>query len=186
MIYLGDLEEVLGDVNDTTKVLDALDSLLHSRGVFLASAVENVLDLVVLALGPLLVSGTSVDSDTSVDGEKAEQDDRLLVDDVELVGDGGNGNTGTGGEDGGLAEKVTAGERVQDALGFLLGGGLVGLKTSLDGGDHLLVEGESGRTRAGCACEKALAAVVVNWVSAGGRTHNAASDTRGHFDNCWC
>lgn len=151
--YLGDLEKVLGNLNNTAKVLDTLNALLDSLGVLLAGRVENVLDLVGLALGPLLVCGTTVDGDTGIDGEQAEHDNRLLVDDVKLVANGGNGDTGAGGEDGGLGEEVAAGERVEDALCFLLGGRNVGLKTGLDGREGLLGEGEGGGTRAGGACE---------------------------------
>ena len=120
----------------------------------LAGGVEDVLDLVGLVLGPLLVSRATVDGDTGVDGEQTQHDNRLLVDDVELVADGGDRDTGTGGEDGGLAQEVAAGEGVDDALGLLLGCGLVALQARLDGGHGGLVQGGDGGggTRAGGAC----------------------------------
>lgn len=120
----------------------------------LAGGVEDVLDLVGLVLGPLLVGGATVDGNTGVDGEKTQHDDGLLVDDIELVADGGNRDTSTGGEDGGLAQEVAAGQGVDDALGLLLGGGLVALEARLDGGHGGLVQGGDGGggTRAGGAC----------------------------------
>lgn len=39
--YLGDLEKVLGDVDDTTEVLDAFNALLDSGGVVRACGIEN-------------------------------------------------------------------------------------------------------------------------------------------------
>ena len=163
MAYLGHLKEVLGDLDYSAKILDTLDPLLYGRGVVLPGAVEDVLDLVGLTLGPLLVSWTSVDGNTGVDGEEASQNNGLLVDDVKLVADGGNGNTGASGEDGGLGEKVAARQRVEDALGLLLGSNLVGLEAGLDSSrDSVLGKVESGRTRAGGACDLRLATAHVN------------------------
>lgn len=88
--------------------------------MLLAGRVQDVLDLVGLALSPLLVGRTTVDSDTGVDGKKAEHDNGLLVDNVKLIADCGNGDTGGGGEDGCLGEKVASGKRVKNALGLLL------------------------------------------------------------------
>jgi len=85
MSYLGDLEKVLGDVNDSAEILDAVNALLDSRSVVFPGRVQDALDLIGLALGPLLVSWSTVDGNTGVDSEEAEQDNGLLVDDVELV-----------------------------------------------------------------------------------------------------
>lgn len=152
--YLGNLEKALGDVDDTTEVLNALNALLHGIGVVLAGGIEDVLDLVGLVVGPLLVSGATVDGDTGVDGKQTQHDDGLLVDDVELVADGGDRDGGAGRQDGGLAQQAAAGQGVQDALGLLLGGGGVALLAGLQGGDHGgLLHGEGGGgTRAGGAC----------------------------------
>jgi hypothetical protein len=154
--YLGNGEQALGNVNNTAEVLDAGDALLDSVGVVLASGVEDVLDLVGLVLGPLLVGRATVDGHSGVDGEQTQHDDRLLVDDVQLIADGGNGDTGTGREDGRLAQQAVAGQGVDDALGLLLGrrSRLVALETSLNGGHGGLGQGrdDGGRTRAGGAC----------------------------------
>jgi hypothetical protein len=169
--YLGNGKELLGNVNNTAEVLDAGDALLDGIGVVLAGGVEDVLDLVGLVLGPLLVGGATVDGHAGVDGKQTDHDDGLLVDDVELVADGGDGDTGTGGEDGGLAQDAVAGQGVEDALGLLLGrgSGLVALQAGLDGGHGGLVQlGDGGGgTRAGGA-------------------HDGASDTRGHCVDCEC
>lgn len=85
------------------------------------SLVEDVLDLVVLAVGPLRVQRTDVLDETTPDGEKAEGHDGLLVHHVVLIADGVNGETGSAGEDGGLGEEAAAGERIDDGLGLLLG-----------------------------------------------------------------
>lgn len=113
-MYLGHLKEVLGDVNDTAELLDALDPGLDGLGVVLTGSVQDILDLVALALGPLLVCWSSVVSDGPVDGQKREKNDRFLVDDVELVGDCGNGETGACGQDGRLGHQVAAGETIED------------------------------------------------------------------------
>lgn len=154
--HLGNLEQALGDVNDTAEVLDAVDALSDSLGVVLACGVQDVLDLVVLTLGPLLVGGTTVHGDSSVDGKKTQEDDGLLVDDVQLVADGGNGDTGSGGQDGGLAEQVATGQRVEDGLGLVLWGGDVGLEAGLGHGRKGVLKGDAG-TRAGGAWRGVLA-----------------------------
>ena len=154
LAYLGNLEQGLGDVNDTAEVLDALDALLHGLGVVGAGAVQDARDLLDLLLGVVGPGRAGVLADSPEDGEQREGDDGLLVDDVELVADGGDRDTGTGGEDGGLAQEVAAGEGVDDALGLLLGCGLVALQARLDGGHGGLVQGGDGGggTRAGGAC----------------------------------
>lgn len=84
-------------------------------------AVEDVLDLVVLRLSPLLVGGTTVLDQGTPDGEKGDGDDGLLVHDVVLAGDGVDGKTSGGAQDSALAEQAVTGKSVDDALGLLLG-----------------------------------------------------------------
>jgi hypothetical protein len=82
--------------------------------VVLAGRVEDTLHLLVLTLGPILVGGATVVSDGPEDGAEGQHDDGLLVDDVDLIADGGDGDTGAGGEDGGLGRQIAAGQRVED------------------------------------------------------------------------
>ena len=108
--YLGDLEQGLGDVNDTAEVLDALDALLDGLGVVGAGAVQDAGDLLGLLVGVVLPGGAGVLADGPEDGEQREGDDGLLVDDVQLVADGGDGQTGAGREHGGLGQRAVAGD----------------------------------------------------------------------------
>ena len=121
MTCLGDSEEVLGGLDDTTEVRDAADAALDGVGVVVTRGVQDVLDLVGVVLGELLVHGADIVVDTEVDGEEREEDDGLLVDDVELVADSGDGKTSTGGEDADLGGEAVTGEGVQDGLCGLLG-----------------------------------------------------------------
>lgn len=105
-------------------MLDVLDSLLNGVGVVCSSAVEDIFLLLDLGLGPLLVHGTGHLAYTSEDAEKTECGDGLLVEDVELIADSGDGETSTGGEDGGLGHQAVAWEGVNDGLG--LGFGVLG------------------------------------------------------------
>lgn len=126
--YLGNSEESLGDVDNTRHLLDVLDAGLDGLGVVGAGRVQDVLDLVALLISPLLVKGTTELDEATPDGEQAEGDDGLLVHDIVLVGEGVDGETGGGGEDGGLGHEVAAGKGVDDGLGLGLGvlGGYVG------------------------------------------------------------
>ncbi|KAI7001185.1 ATP synthase subunit 4 [Hortaea werneckii] len=141
--YLGNGEEVLGDINDAAEVLDAAHARLDGIGVVLAGGVQDVLELVGLAEGPLAVGGAGVVVDGPVDGQQGDGDDGLLVDDQQLVADGGDAQAGAGGEEGGLGHEVVAGQGVQDVVGRVLGlgGGLVLLEAGGGGG-----EGGGGRS----------------------------------------
>lgn len=118
---LGNLEERLGDVNNTAHLLNALNAGLDGLSVVGTSAVQDVLDLLVLALGPLLVGRATVLDQTTPDSQQADGDDGLLVDDVVLVADGVDAQGGGAAQDGGLAKQAATGEGVEDALGLLLG-----------------------------------------------------------------
>lgn len=126
--YLGNLEQALGDLDDTAHLLDVVDASLDSLGVVGAGGVEDASDLLVLALGPFAVHGTSVLDDGTPDTQQAEGDDCLLVDDIVLVAESVDGQTGGGGQDGGLGDERVARQAVDDGLGLLLGvlGGDVG------------------------------------------------------------
>lgn len=139
-MYLGDLEEGLGDVNNAAHLLDVLNAGLDGLGVVSAGAVEDVLDLQVLSLGPLLVGRAAVLEQTSPDGQQADGNDSLLVHDVVLIAEGVDAETGSTAEEGGLADQVVAGEGIDDALGLLLG---------FLGGDVAGVSDGSSRDRRG-------------------------------------
>lgn len=143
MTCLGDSEEVLGGLDDTTEVRDAADAALDGVGVVVTRSVQDVLDLVGVVLSELLVHGADVVVDTEVDGHEREEDNGLLVDDVELVADGGDGKTSTGGENANLGGDAVTGEGVQDGLCGLLGLLLRDLGVLLARGGGR--EGEGGR-----------------------------------------
>lgn len=135
--FLGNLEQVLGDLDDAAHLLDVLNAALDGLGVVGTGAVEDVLDLVVLRLGPLLVGRATVLDQTTPDGEQADGDDGLLVHDVVLAGDAVDGETGGGAQDGGLAEQAVSGEGIDETLGLLLGllGGDIAVESHGGGGD---------------------------------------------------
>lgn len=120
-IYLGDLKEGLGDVDNAAHLLDVLNAGLDGLGVVGAGAVEDVLDLLVLSLGPLLVRRAAILEQPSPHGQQAHGHDRLLVHDVVLIAEGVDAETGGTAEEGRLADEVAAGQGVDDALGLLLG-----------------------------------------------------------------
>ena len=154
LAYLGNLEQGLGDVNDTAEVLDALDALLHGLGVVGAGAVQDARDLLDLLLGVVGPGRAGVLADSPEDGEQREGDDGLLVDDVELVADGRDGETSAGGQDSGLGERAVAGDGngLHDALGLLLGVLLRGLEAGQRGerGDGAEREGRAETGGAYC------------------------------------
>ena len=73
-MYFGDFEETLGDINDAAKFLDAVHSLFDRASVVFPCGVQDPLHLAHLAVGPLLVHGTSVFADRPEDAENTEQD----------------------------------------------------------------------------------------------------------------
>lgn len=154
--HLGNLEQGLGDVNDTAEVLDALDALLDSGGVVLTGSVQDTRDLVDLLLRIVSPSRSGVLGNGPEDGKEREGDNGLLVDDVELVADSGDTETGSRGEDGGLGEGAVAGDgyRVEDGLGLLLGVllGQVGLIAGLDGDGGQGAERERWAETGGAYC----------------------------------
>jgi hypothetical protein len=112
--YLGDLEEVLRDLNDIGERLHVLDASAHSLGVTLPRVIQSALDAGDCAVGPLAVHGTTVFEDTVEDGEQAESNDGFLVEHVQLIGDSPGGNTGTGRQDRGLGNEAVAWESIDD------------------------------------------------------------------------
>jgi hypothetical protein len=154
--YLGNLEKGLGDVNDTAKVLDALDALLDSGGVVLAGSVQDAGDLVGLLLRIVSPRGTSIFGDSPENSQQRESDNRLLVDDVELVADSGDTETSTGREHSSLGEGAVSGHgyRVKERLSLLLGVLLrqVGLVAGGDGDGRQSAERERWAETGGACC----------------------------------
>lgn len=120
IMYLGNLEQILSDLDNVAQGLDILDTFLDGAGVVGSGLVEDILDLLDLAVGPLLVQGSAVLEDAVEDGQQAEGDDGFLVEHVKLVADGPDGGAGAGGQDGCLAGDAVAGQGVNDRLGLLL------------------------------------------------------------------
>lgn len=145
-MYLGDLEQALGDVDDTAHLLDVVDAGLDCLGVVGTGSVQDASNLLVLALGPLAVHGSSVLDDGTPNTQQAESDDGLLVDDKVLIAEGVDGQSGGGRQDGGLGDERVAGQGVKNGLGLLLGvlGGDVGRVAVAGGG-----EGGDGRESSG-------------------------------------
>lgn len=156
MSYLGNLEQGLGNIYDTAKILDALDTLLDGCGVVLASSVQDARDLLPLLLGIVAPSRTSVFRDSPEDGQKRQSDDGLLIDDVELVADSRDTETRTGGEHGGLGEGAVSGnwDRVHQRLRLLLGVllGHIGGVAGLDGDGWEAAERERWAETGGACC----------------------------------
>lgn len=152
MYYLGDREELLGNVNNTGELVDVVHTLLNSAGVVVTGSVQDVLVLLNLTLSPLAVSGTTILGNGSENAEKTEGGNGFLVQDVELVADGGDGDTGSGGKDGSLGNQGVARKRVEDRLSLLLGilsrdvGGRTGRRNV--GSDGEVARGQ-GRPQAG-------------------------------------
>lgn len=115
-MYLGNGEQSLGNVDDTTHLLDVLDPVLHGLRVVGTSGVQDALDLLVLGLGPLLVHRATILDQSAPDAQQTEGDDGLLVDDVVLVADGVDGQTSSGGQNGGLGDERVPGQGIDDGL----------------------------------------------------------------------
>jgi hypothetical protein len=154
--HLGNLEQGLGDVNDTAEVLDALDALLDSGGVFLAGSVQDTRDLIHLLLRIVSPCRSSVLGNGPEDGQEREGDNGLLVYDVELVANSGDTETGSGRENSGLSEGAVAGDgyRVEDGLSLLLGVllGQVRVVAGLDGNGGQGAERERWAETGGAYC----------------------------------
>lgn len=69
---LGDGKKVLGDINDTAEVLDAVDTGLDGAGVILPRSIENALHLVMLALSKFLVHWSGIGVHRPVDGQEGK------------------------------------------------------------------------------------------------------------------
>jgi hypothetical protein len=153
--YLGNLEQGLGDVNDTAEILNALDALLDGRGVVGTGGVQDAGDLVGLLLRIVAPRGTSVLCDSPEDGQERQSNNRLLVDDVELIADGSHAETSTCREHGGLGEGAVAGDGdgVHQRLGLLLGVLLRHIGVVADLGGHGWESAERERwAESGGAC----------------------------------
>lgn len=171
--YLGNLEHGLGDVDNGAHLLDVLDAGLDGLGVVGTGGVEDALDLLGLALSPLLVGGATVLDESTPGGQEAEGDDGLLVHDVVLAGEGIDAEASAGGEDGRLAHEAVAGEGVEDALGLLLGvlGGHIAARVAGRGGGGQSRESSAGDGRSeerSSACSRRgrrgrLVSYAANW-----------------------
>jgi hypothetical protein len=154
--YLGNLEEGLGDVNDTAEVLDALDARLDGRGVVGTGSVQDAGDLVGLLLRVIAPGRTSVLCDSPEDGQERQGNNGLLVDNVELIADSGNTETSSGGEHSSLGEGAVSGHgnRVHQRLGLLLGVllGHIGLVAGLRGDGWEATERERWAETGGACC----------------------------------
>lgn len=190
MSYLGNSEQRLGDVDDTRHLLDVADAVLDGLGVVLAGGVQDALDLLVLCLGPLLVHGATVLDESAPDAQQAEGDDGLLVDDIVLVAEGIDGQTGGGGQDGGLGDQRVAGDGIDDGLGLGLGllGRDVGRRADgRQGGEGREGSRSDGRSEAGGPWRQSVRCAHANWAGIASRdtdqpTDSGSSQTGRHCD----
>lgn len=102
MSHLGNLEQLLGDLNNIAQWLDVLDSCLDGLGVPCPGGVQDILEFLLGVLAPFLVHGTTILEDTVEDSQQTEGDDGFLVENVEFVADCPYGDTSTSGKDRGL------------------------------------------------------------------------------------
>lgn len=175
--YLGDLEQALGDLNDLVHLLDVVDAGLDGLGVVGTGSVQDASNLLALGIGPLRVHGTTVLDDGTPDAQQTKGDDGLLVDDIVLVAEGVDGQTGSGGQDGGLGDERVAGQGIEDGLGLLLGvfGRDVGRVAGRDeGGDGRESPGRDRRPQTGSPCGTAIALAMASIGPAGHRQKDAA------------
>jgi hypothetical protein len=153
--YLGNSEELLGNVNNAGHLGDVVDTLLDSVGVVGTGSVQDVLVLLDLTLGPLGVSGTTVLANSGEDREQTESGDSLLVHDVQFIADGGDGQTSGGREGSGLGDQGVSGDGVENGLGLLRGllGGNVGgrARRGQVGSDGRDTTDGKDRPKSGCA-----------------------------------
>ena len=73
--YLGNLEELLGDLNDITQGLDILDARFDGICVTILCCVHDIFDLLNLASRPFIVHRPPVFEDTVEDTQQAESHD---------------------------------------------------------------------------------------------------------------
>lgn len=119
--HLGDLEQLLCDLDDVAQRLDILDSGLDGLDVAFPCRVQDVLVLGDGGGSPLAIGRTSIFKDSVEDAQQAKGHDTFLVDHVQLIADGPDRDTGACGKDGSLAGDGRPGERVEDRLSLLLG-----------------------------------------------------------------
>lgn len=119
--YLGNLKELLGDLDDLAQRLDVVNSLIHGLGVVGTSSIQDVLLLLDLSISPGVVERAEVFEGAVEDAEKTECGNGLLVHDVELVTDSGDGDTGSSGEDRGLGNDRVSRKGINNGLSLGLG-----------------------------------------------------------------
>jgi len=88
--HLGNLKELLGDIDNPAQLLDIVNALLDGIGVVGTGSVQNVLVLLSLTIGPLLVQGTAILGDGGENAEQTESNNGFLVQHVEFVADRSN------------------------------------------------------------------------------------------------
>lgn len=163
--YLGNLEELLGDLYNLTEGLDVLDSLSDGLGVVGTSSIQDILLLLDLSISPGIVDWTEVLEGAVEDAEETEGGDGFLVHHIELIADGRDGETSTGGEDGGLGNERVSGEGIDDGLSFGLGvlRGDIGVEPSRrEGSDRGSIACNEGGPGASGACANGCQLMI--WV----------------------
>ena len=76
-----------------SKLLDTLNSRLDSLGMVGSGCVQDALDLVDLAVGPLLVHWSTILENSCPNAQEAERDNCFLVYDIVFVAKGINRDT---------------------------------------------------------------------------------------------
>jgi hypothetical protein len=93
---LRNLKQLLGDLDNIAERLDILNPSLYGICMARLRGVQDILDLLNLAVCPILVHRPTICEDSVEDTEQAECYHGFFIQDVELIADCIDGNAGTG------------------------------------------------------------------------------------------
>ena len=97
--YFGDCKKLLCDINDTSQLLDVVNSCLNSIRMVVSRSFQNVRDLVHLTLRPSSVCRSTIMNNCPENTKSGEHDHSFFVDDIEFVTDSPYREPSASGED---------------------------------------------------------------------------------------